>query len=153
MFFTLATAKTDANASLFTSKDYSLSLPEEEWEAFKVKDKQEISLALKTKLGDTSLTVREFESKKTLKENVSTWLKDYRSYGFAVTQSRPVKLGPETYGFQVKALHKKSGKIFNQYMSIKNEKLLILTCQSDKKNKDFDQCEKSLNSFSWKKSL
>lgn len=138
----------------FATDSYKITTPDASWSHLDVKSKEEISLALRTKDKKTSLTVREFKnSQKTLKESASSWLSEYKSYGFSVSKSKPVKLNDETYGYQIKAQHKKSGKFFNQYMTIKNKKLLVITCQSSDEDNDFKTCSESLMSFSWNQSL
>lgn len=138
----------------FTTDSYKITTPDSSWSHLDVEAKEEISLALRTKDKNSSLTVREFEnSKKTLKQSVSSWLSEYKSYGFSISKSKPVKLNDETYGYQIKAQHKKSGKFFNQYMTIKDQKLLVITCQSPADSEDFKTCSESLTSFSWNKTL
>ena len=136
----------------FATDLYKINTPS--WSPLDVESKTEISLALQTQDKATSLTIREFKNiQKTLKQSVSKWLADYKSYGFSISKSKPVKLNDKTYGYQIKAQHKKSGKLFNQYMTINNKKLLVITCQSSNDKDDFKSCDESLKSFSWKKSL
>jgi hypothetical protein len=139
---------------IFSTDEFKITNPPKDWTQLKIADKAELFLALQSESKDSSLTLRTFDnSDPSLKKNVVSWLRDYKSYGFRITSSKPVKLNADTYGYQIEALHKKSGKVFKQYMSIKNKKLLVLTCHSDKPDKDFSKCGESLTSFSWKTSL
>ena len=139
-----------STVEIFAPSSYSINQPSG-WKKLDTGNKPEILLALKAKKSNTSFTVREFKSSgKSLKTSAQSWIRDYKSYGFNIDYSKPIKLDDQTYGFQIKALHKKSNKVFNQYMSINNDKLLILTCQAEQKNLDFENCGESLKSFSWK---
>lgn len=123
------------------------------WKSLKLKDVTTLRAAFKAPSKKSTFTVREFDNIKepSLKKNVAKWLSDYKSYGFTVTHKRPLKLNKETYGYLIEALHKKSGKIFKQYMSIKDDKLVTLTCHSDRIDEEFNECGKSLLKFTWKK--
>ncbi len=133
-------------------KDYSIS-NEVKWQKLAIKNTSTLRQAFESPSKNSIFTIREFKNlkEKSLKKNVHAWLIDYSSYGFKVTQKAPLKLNEMTYGYLVEALHKSSKKIFKQYISIKNNKLVTLTCHSNKVNSEFIACGKSLNSFSWKK--
>lgn len=147
-----ASAAASVEKNSFSTENFELTKTPENWTRLNVENKNEIFLALQSKTKDSSLTLRQFESPDpSLKKNAVSWLRDYKAYGFKILKSKPVKMNNETYGYQIEALHKKSGKVFKQYMSIKNKKLLVLTCHSDKADKEFNACEESLTSFSWKK--
>jgi len=136
----------------FFSNNYlTVSESPKDWEIVDVQNKDEILVALQPLSQNSSFTLREFKSSNpSLKQNVVSWMAGYKSYGFKILSSKPVKLNDKTYGYFIKALHKKSKKVFKQYMSIKNKKLVVLTCHSNKQGKEFSDCEKSLTSFSWK---
>lgn len=145
------TAHSSLEETFFSNAEFQILNPPKNWTHLEVTGKNELFFALQSKSKDSSFTLRTFENPDpSLKKNAVSWLRDYKSYGFKITSSKPVKFNNETYGYQIQALHKKSGKVFNQYMSIKNKKLLVLTCQSNKPNKEFNKCNESLTSFSWK---
>ncbi len=133
-------------------KDYLIT-NEVKWRKLALKDISTLQQAFESPSKKSTFTIREFNylKEKSLKKNVHTWLIDYNSYGFKITQKTPLKLNKITYGYLIKAVHKSSKKIFKQYISIKNNKLVTLTCQSNKVNNEFIACGNSLNSFSWKK--
>lgn len=136
------------------SNDYSIGQTPKSWKQININTKDEIVLALQSESEKSSLTIREFKSTDpSLKKNAVKWLQDYKSYGFKILSSKPVKLNDETYGYLIQALHKKSKKVFRQYMSIKNKKLVVLTCHSDRLDNEFKACSESLTSFSWKTNL
>lgn|GEM_PF-1917989 len=144
-------AQASVEKNEFTADDYQITKTPKDWTQINIANKNEISLALQSKSKDSSFTLRTFKNPDpSLKKNAVSWLRDYKSYGFEILASKPVKLNNETYGYQIEALHKKSGKVFKQYMSIKNKKLLVLTCHSNEANKEFQMCSESLASFSWK---
>lgn len=132
-------------------EDYSVS-ENPDWTVLNLKDSSTLRAAFEAPSKKSTFTIREFYSLKetSLKKNVSKWLTDYKSYGFTISDNKPLKLSNNTYGYLIEALHKKSGKIFKQYMSIQGDKLVTLTCHSDRVDEEFKACSDSLKSFSWK---
>ena len=131
--------------------DYSLN-KNLNWEALNLKNNPDLKAAFKAPSNKSTFTVREFENIKetSLKKNVASWVKDYTSYGLKITESKPIKLKDGAYVYFIEAIHKKTKKIFSQYMSIKDRKLITLTCQSDGHNKELKVCVNTLKSFTWK---
>ncbi len=132
-------------------EDYSIR-DDVKWEKLKLKDTSTLRQAFESPSKKSTFTIREFTNlkEKSLKKNVHSWLRDYKSYGFTITKKTPIKLNKNTYGYLIEALHKNSGKIFKQYMSINEDKLVTLTCHSDRVDSEFKTCGTSLKSFSWK---
>lgn len=133
-------------------EDYSLT-EGTTWTSLKLKDTSTLRAAFEAPSKKSTFTIREFDNikERSLKKNVRSWLADYRSYGFTITNKRPVKLNEKTYGYMIEALHKNSGKIFKQYMSIRKEKLVTLTCHSARIDSEFKTCGESLSKFTWTK--
>jgi len=143
-------AAASIDKSFFSNDFFTVSKSPKNWERVDVSNKDEIVIALQPPSKNSSFTLREFSSPNpSLKQNVVSWMTDYKAYGFKILSSKPVKLNDKTYGYFIQALHKKSKKVFKQYMSIKNKKLVVLTCHSNSKSNEFSDCAESLTSFSW----
>ncbi len=123
------------------------------WTQLRLKNTTSLKAAFEAPSKKSTFTIREFNNirEKSLKKNALKWLTDYKSYGFTITHKRPLKLNERTYGFLIEALHKKSGKIFKQFMSINGETLVTLTCQSDRIDSEFTSCSDSMLEFTWNK--
>lgn len=131
--------------------DYSLE-QKLDWEMLNLKNNPDLKAAFKSPSKRSIFTVREFNNIKetSLKKNAASWAKDYTSYGLRITDSKPIKLKDGTYVYYIEAVHNKTNKIFSQYMSIKDRKLITLTCQSGSHNKELKDCKNTLKSFTWK---
>ena len=130
----------------------SINTEDLQWKPLSFDRKSNIKMALESPSKKTSLTYREFlnDYKNTsLKEKVSKWLKDYISYGFELKSHKPLALESGAKGFFVEAYHEDLKQNFNQFMSLKKNKLVTLTCKS-RDLVELAECRKTILSFSWK---
>lgn len=99
----------------------------------------------------STLTLRKFKVDKDalLKDQVNTWIKDYKSYGFQLKTQKPVKLETGAKGFFIEAYHKDFNQNFSQFISVEKGQMATLTCKSSVKE-ELSECKEAILAFTWK---